>query len=124
MMSSCSAIPDCKETEDPAYTGELGHSSRWMKCPGFRCTPKNGSARYRCATSYSSPPVTPIPIVSYHSAAPAKEGVARRQGNIGRHEPLNVVRGGSGQVTGRGGQEPAPRDVAAPVPQRRDHRVP
>lgn len=29
MMSTCSAIPDCKETGDPAYTGELGHSSRW-----------------------------------------------------------------------------------------------
>ncbi len=78
MMSSCSAIPDVSTTSEPGYTGELGHSSRWMKWPGLRCTPKNGSPRRRLTRSKSWPPVTPMPTVSYHSAAQAKYGATRR----------------------------------------------
>ena len=45
---------------------------------GLRCTPKNGSPRCLRTSSYSSSPVTPMPMVSYPAQAQAKYGATSR----------------------------------------------
>jgi hypothetical protein len=72
MTSTCIAMPERSGMSEPAKIGEESHSSRWIRWPGLRKTPKVSNGRSRWIWAWTAPPGVPGRIAANQDESAAR----------------------------------------------------